>query len=145
MILYQNVNEAKNVLKLCNFGNAMFAGKNDTIVVSLFIGCCLYELYTGKVFFPGPSNNDMLRLHMELKGPFHKKMLRKGAFTDHHFDQDLNFHATEEDPVTKKVNLLFAINVAEEGLDIQTCCLIICFDLPSTVASYIQSKGRAHM
>ncbi|XP_031496994.1 serine/threonine-protein kinase prp4-like isoform X15 [Nymphaea colorata] len=159
MILYQNVNEAKNVLKLCNFGNAMFAGKNDTIVVSLFIlglpydhaldiwsvGCCLYELYTGKVLFPGPSNNDMLRLHMELKGPFHKKMLRKGAFTDHHFDQDLNFHATEEDPVTKKVNLLFAINVAEEGLDIQTCCLIICFDLPSTVASYIQSKGRAHM
>ncbi|XP_049936220.1 serine/threonine-protein kinase prp4-like isoform X12 [Nymphaea colorata] len=117
MILYQNVNEAKNVLKLCNFGNAMFAGKNDTIVVSLFIlglpydhaldiwsvGCCLYELYTGKVLFPGPSNNDMLRLHMELKGPFHKKMLRKGAFTNHHFDQDLNFHATEEDPVTKKV------------------------------------------
>ncbi|XP_049933243.1 uncharacterized protein LOC116252247 isoform X1 [Nymphaea colorata] len=66
------------------------------------VGCCLYELYTGKVLFPGPSNNDMLRLHMELKGPFHKKMLRKGAFTDHHFDRDLNFHATEEDPVTKK-------------------------------------------
>lgn len=41
------------------------------------VGCCLYELYTGKVLFPGPSNNDMLRLHMELKGPFPKKMLRK--------------------------------------------------------------------
>lgn len=27
----------------------------------------------------------------------------QGAFTDQHFDQDLNFHATEEDPVTKKV------------------------------------------
>ncbi|XP_031480421.1 endoribonuclease Dicer homolog 4 isoform X3 [Nymphaea colorata] len=44
-----------------------------------------------------------------------------------------------------KVNLLFATNVAEEGLDIQTCCLIIRFDLPSTVASYIQSRGRARM
>jgi serine/threonine protein kinase len=41
------------------------------------VGCCLYELYTGKVLFPGPSNNAMLRLHMELKGPFPKKMLRK--------------------------------------------------------------------
>lgn len=46
------------------------------------VGCCLYELYTGKVLFPGPSNNDMLRLHMELKGPFPKKMLRKVL---HHF------------------------------------------------------------
>ena len=41
------------------------------------VGCCLFELYTGKVLFPGATNNDMLRLHMELKGPFPKKMLRK--------------------------------------------------------------------
>lgn len=27
----------------------------------------------------------------------------QGAFTDKNFDQDLNFHATEEDPVTRKV------------------------------------------
>ncbi|KAG2622494.1 hypothetical protein PVAP13_3NG263100 [Panicum virgatum] len=119
------VNEAKNVLKLCDFGNAMLAGMNEVTpyLVSRFyrapeiilglpydhpldmwsVGCCLYELYTGKVLFPGPSNNAMLRLHMELKGPFPKKMLRKGAFTMQHFDQDLNFHATEEDPVTKTV------------------------------------------
>ncbi|XP_027913453.1 serine/threonine-protein kinase prpf4B-like isoform X3 [Vigna unguiculata] len=118
------VNEAKNVLKLCDFGNAMFAGKNEVTpyLVSRFyrapeiilgltydhpldmwsVGCCLYELYTGKVLFPGSTNNDMLRLHMELKGLFPKKMLRKGAFIEQHFDQDLNFLATEEDPVTKK-------------------------------------------
>lgn len=41
------------------------------------VGCCLYELYTGKMLFPGHTNNDMLRLHMELKGPFPKKMLKK--------------------------------------------------------------------
>lgn len=41
------------------------------------VGCCLFELYTGKVLFPGATNNDMLRLHMELKGSFPKKMLRK--------------------------------------------------------------------
>lgn len=31
----------------------------------------------------------------------------QGAFIDQHFDQDLNFHATEEDPVTKKVLIAF--------------------------------------
>lgn len=41
------------------------------------VGCCLYELYSGKMLFPGHTNNDMLRLHMELKGAFPKKMLKK--------------------------------------------------------------------
>ncbi|KAL0424770.1 UNVERIFIED_CONTAM: Serine/threonine-protein kinase PRP4 [Sesamum radiatum] len=75
------------------------------------VGCCLFELYTGKVLFPGPTNNDMLRLHMELKGPFPKKMLRKGLFTDQHFDQDLNFLATEEDPVSKKAIRRLLVNI----------------------------------
>ncbi|KAA8532722.1 hypothetical protein F0562_032755 [Nyssa sinensis] len=132
------VNEAKNVLKLCDFGNAMFAGKNEITpyLVSRFyrapeiilglpydhpmdiwsVGCCLFELSTGKVLFPGPTNNDMLRLHMELKGPFPKKMLRKGAFTDQHFDQDLNFLATEEDPVTKKTIKRLILNIKPKDI-----------------------------
>lgn len=132
------VNEAKNVLKLCDFGNAMFAGKNEITpyLVSRFyrapeiilglpydhpmdmwsVGCCLYELYTGKVLFPGPTNNDMLRLHMELKGPFPKKMLRKGGFTDQHFDHDLNFHATEDDPVTKKTIKRMIFNIKPKDI-----------------------------
>ncbi|BAT93752.1 hypothetical protein VIGAN_08028100 [Vigna angularis var. angularis] len=132
------VNEAKNVLKLCDFGNAMFAGKNEVTpyLVSRFyrapeiilglaydhpldiwsVGCCLYELYVGKVLFPGLTNNDMLRLHMELKGPFPKKMLRKGAFTEQHFDQDLNFLATEEDPVTKKAIKRLILNIKPKDI-----------------------------
>ncbi|KAM3271185.1 hypothetical protein ACQJBY_041762 [Aegilops geniculata] len=127
------VNDAKNVLKLCDFGNAMLAGMNEVTpyLVSRFyrapeiilglpydhpldiwsVGCCLYELSTGKVLFPGATNNDMLRLHMELKGPFPKKMLRKGAFTMQHFDQDLNFNAIEEDPVTKKPMRKLILNI----------------------------------
>ncbi|KAE9595747.1 putative protein kinase CMGC-DYRK-PRP4 family [Lupinus albus] len=132
------VNEAKNVLKLCDFGNAMFAGKNEVTpyLVSRFyrapeiilgltydhpldmwsVGCCLYELYSGKVLFPGSTNNDMLRLHMELKGPFPKKMLRKGAFTEQHFDLDLNFFATEEDPVTKKMIKRMIVNIKPKDI-----------------------------
>lgn len=54
-------------------------------------GCCFAELYTGKVLFPGISNNDMLRLFCELRGPFPKKFLRKGAFTNEHFDENLTY------------------------------------------------------
>ncbi|KAJ1271827.1 hypothetical protein BS78_06G155400 [Paspalum vaginatum] len=44
-----------------------------------------------------------------------------------------------------EVNLLIATSVGEEGLDIQTCCLVVRFDLPETVSSFIQSRGRARM
>ncbi|XP_047327310.1 dicer-like protein 4 isoform X2 [Impatiens glandulifera] len=44
-----------------------------------------------------------------------------------------------------KLNLLVATKVGEEGLDIQTCCLVVRFDLPETVSSFIQSRGRARM
>ncbi|WJZ98263.1 hypothetical protein VitviT2T_016802 [Vitis vinifera] len=46
---------------------------------------------------------------------------------------------------SNELNLLVATKVGEEGLDIQTCCLVIRFDLPETVASFIQSRGRARM
>ncbi|KAK6789646.1 hypothetical protein RDI58_013446 [Solanum bulbocastanum] len=67
------VNEARNVLKLCDFGNAMFAGKNE-ITPYLDLACHTIIQW--------------------IFGPFLKKMLRKGAFTYQHFDQDLKFLAT---------------------------------------------------
>ncbi len=46
------------------------------------VGSVIYELFTGKILFPGKTNNEMLKLIMDVKGPFPKKMLKKGAFTD---------------------------------------------------------------
>lgn len=40
-------------------------------------------------------------------------------------------------------NCIFATSVAEEGLDIPDCNLIIRFDLCKTMIQYIQSRGRA--
>jgi serine/threonine-protein kinase PRP4 len=68
------------------------------------IGCVLYELFTGKILFPGKTNNEMLKLMMDVKGPFPKKMLKKAAFADKHFENDPNmsFALMEEDPVTRR-------------------------------------------
>jgi serine/threonine protein kinase len=68
------------------------------------VGCVIYELFTGKILFPGRTNNEMLKLMMDVKGPFPKKMLRKAAFASQHFEDDPNmsFGLLEEDPVTKR-------------------------------------------
>ncbi|KAJ8750873.1 hypothetical protein K2173_016054 [Erythroxylum novogranatense] len=42
-----------------------------------------------------------------------------------------------------KVNLLFATDVLEEGIHVPNCSSVIRFDLPKTVRSYVQSRGRA--
>jgi endoribonuclease Dicer len=42
-----------------------------------------------------------------------------------------------------EVNCLFATSVAEEGLDIPQCNLVVRFDLYRTMIGYVQSRGRA--
>ncbi|KAL3680222.1 hypothetical protein R1sor_023178 [Riccia sorocarpa] len=44
---------------------------------------------------------------------------------------------------TGEVNVLVATDIAEEGLDIQSCFMVIRFDAPKQNRSYIQSRGRA--
>lgn len=41
------------------------------------------------------------------------------------------------------INCLFATSIAEEGLDVPDCNLVVRFDLYSTVIQYVQSRGRA--
>ena len=40
-------------------------------------------------------------------------------------------------------NTLFTTSVAEEGLDVQHCSLVICYDVPSRPLSLVQTVGRA--
>ena len=42
-----------------------------------------------------------------------------------------------------KTTLLIATSVVEEGIDVPQCNLVIRFDFPPNIRSYIQSKGRA--
>uniref|UniRef100_A0A182PBR4 Dicer-2 n=1 Tax=Anopheles epiroticus TaxID=199890 RepID=A0A182PBR4_9DIPT len=45
----------------------------------------------------------------------------------------------------RKINVLCATNVLEEGIDLQMCNMVIMFDAPKSYASFMQSKGRARM
>ena len=40
-------------------------------------------------------------------------------------------------------NLIIATDVLEEGIDVTACNLVICFDPPMNLKSFIQRRGRA--
>nr|XP_037283271.1 serine/threonine-protein kinase PRP4 homolog isoform X1 [Rhipicephalus microplus] len=127
------VNETKLVLKLCDFGSASHVAENDITpyLVSRFyrapeivlglgydfgidmwsVGCTLYELYTGKIMFPGKSNNQMLKFCMDLKGKFPNRLIRKGTFKDQHFDANCNFLYHEVDKVTEREKVVVMTNI----------------------------------
>ena len=75
------------------------------------VGVTIYELYTGKILFPGKTNNEMLKLMMDLKGKMPNKLVRKGTFRDQHFDGNYNFLFQEVDKVTQRVSI-FLIKLA---------------------------------
>ncbi|CAH8386214.1 unnamed protein product [Eruca vesicaria subsp. sativa] len=43
------------------------------------------------------------------------------------------------------VNIIVATSILEEGLDVQSCNLVVGFDPASNICSFIQSQGRARM
>jgi len=125
------------VLKICDFGSAFFETDTDNdptpYLVSRFyrppevmlgldydkgtdlwsIAVTLFELFTGRVMFPGSTNNDMLKRIMAMKGPPPNKQLRRHYLSfekmglDPHFDSEDNnaFREQYNDKVTGQVSL----------------------------------------
>jgi serine/threonine-protein kinase PRP4 len=136
------INERRTVIKICDFGSAMFSGDNEITpyLVSRFyrapevilglpydypmdmwsIGCVIFELCTGQILFKGRSNNEMLKYMMDVKGPFPKKMLKKAEFAFRHFDlkdATMSFALEEQDPVTKQpIRRIISNPTKKEGL-----------------------------
>mmetsp|Transcript_119647 Transcript_119647/g.333937 ORF Transcript_119647/g.333937 Transcript_119647/m.333937 type:complete len:629 (-) Transcript_119647:239-2125(-) len=113
-----------NLVKICDLGSAMelteieptpylvsrfyrapeicFGAKYGPQADTFAMGATLFELFTGKILFPGKSNNDMLRHFMELKGKFPHKMIKSGMNWKQHFDENLDFKYIDKHPVTRK-------------------------------------------
>jgi serine/threonine-protein kinase PRP4 len=85
----------------------------DSAVDMWSVGCTLYELYTGRILFPGKTNNDMLKCMMEYKGKFPHKMLRRGKETHMYFDESnhFSFLYIHRDAISGKVNAMSYIFV----------------------------------
>eukprot|EP00928_Gymnodinium_smaydae_P073408 TRINITY_DN56615_c0_g1_i1.p1 TRINITY_DN56615_c0_g1~~TRINITY_DN56615_c0_g1_i1.p1 ORF type:complete len:465 (-),score=82.56 TRINITY_DN56615_c0_g1_i1:16-1374(-) len=77
------------------------------------LGCTLFELFTGKVLFKSTSNNDHLKVVMELRGKVTRSMVKRAAvYVDFkgnkmaewkkHFTDELDFKHVVLDPHTKQ-------------------------------------------
>jgi ERCC4-related helicase len=43
------------------------------------------------------------------------------------------------------MNVVIATNVLKEGIDLIACNVVVCFDQPSNIKSFIQRRGRAQL
>ncbi len=84
--------------------HTVLGNKYDYGIDMWSVACTVYELYTGKILFPGKSNNEMLKLMMEVKGKIPNRVTRKGMFKEKHFDSSFSFLYAEVDKVTEKVH-----------------------------------------
>lgn len=150
------LNETQNIVKLCDLGSA-FSLANTTsdqeptpYLVSRFyrapeiilglsydygvdmwaIGSCIYEMYTGKIAFPGRSNNEMLKCFMEYFGRIPNKLLKKHkiVYVEHfqlepHFSDENQFISLETDRISGKTitsTFFSGKKGSDEGLYIRT-------------------------
>ncbi|SOV15471.1 serine/threonine protein kinase, putative [Plasmodium sp. DRC-Itaito] len=118
------INEKFNALKVCDLGSASDISENEitSYLVSRFYrapeiilgfrydaqidvwsaAATVFELATGKILFPGKSNNHMIKLMMEYKGKFSHKMIKGGQFYSQHFNENLDFLYVDRDHYSKK-------------------------------------------
>ncbi|CAG8559865.1 22395_t:CDS:2 [Racocetra persica] len=89
-------------------------------------------------------------LHLLIKETEELYFIKSGVLVGHgsHEEGDLQMKFKEQNKTINafrdgRINLLIATNVAEEGLDIQPCNVVIRFDFFNTLRAYIQSRGRA--
>ena len=118
------INKSFTQVKVCDFGSALsldeivitsdlvsrfyrapeiFLGcQYDTKIDIWSLGCTLYELYTGKILFPGRHNNEMLKLIMQVKGKIPSKILKRGQYTNLYFNDCDRFLSKEINNFDKK-------------------------------------------
>lgn len=61
------------------------------------------------------------------------------------FAEPKNQQSTLIDFRAGKINLILATSVLEEGIDVSSCHLVICFERPPNLKSFVQRRGRARM
>jgi len=137
------VTESQKTVKLCDFTSSCHVAnaRKDPLLVSLpyrapeimlgltcdygidmwSVAVTLYEIYTGKVMFPGETPNRMLKLMMDLHGKLHNEVIRRATLKDKHFNQDCAFlysdhgntilpnHTIAYDTLTPTRNLLLEL------------------------------------
>ncbi len=118
------VNQKSDRVRLCDFGSSLL--EDEVVITSELVsrfyrppeiilgnsydskvdiwslGCTLFEIFTGQIMFNGRSNNEMLKLMMQIRGPMPNKIVKKGQFSSMYFNDNGDFLSLEIEPSIKK-------------------------------------------
>ncbi|KAJ5119289.1 hypothetical protein N7448_009958 [Penicillium atrosanguineum] len=91
----------------------------------------------------------ILSLHPSTKDRFRSASFVGWSSTTHHkwtlgdlLRQDMQKNTLSEFRAGRK-NLIVSTDVLEEGLDVSACSLVVCYDEPANLKSFVQRRGRA--
>ena len=91
----------------------------------------------------------LLSVHPSVRGRFHCASfvgLSNSSSRKYNMPELLDLKTQSQalaDFRAKAKNIMVATNALEEGIDVQACNIVVCFDLPKNVRSFIQRRGRA--
>ncbi len=91
----------------------------------------------------------LLSTHPKTKGRFHCATfvgMSSNAAKKYTMAELLDLKAQRETLIefrARRKNLIIATDVLEEGIDVTACNLVVCFDPPPNLKSFIQRRGRA--
>jgi len=113
-----DVNEAEPTPMLVSRyyrGPEIVLGINYGTSLDVFsLGCCLYELATGKPLLLSRDNNHHLKLICLLKGGVSKKLLQRARYKELYFDATNTFLETLPDPADKTKDIVRKVHFSSE-------------------------------
>ncbi|KAH6688594.1 RNase3 domain-containing protein [Plectosphaerella plurivora] len=92
--------------------------------------------------------SEIICSHPQMKGRFPKVGVMAGTSQHAARKRDIwdlfqGGNSSLDDFRTGNLNLLISTSVLEEGIDVPSCNLVICFERPANLKSFIQIRGRA--
>ncbi|XP_049851059.1 uncharacterized protein LOC126324753 isoform X2 [Schistocerca gregaria] len=102
------------------------------------MGCCLYELATGRYLLPSENDNHHLKLIMAIKGPFSKKMLQlcHPNFVEQYFANDGTFLERTPDAFNPNKVILKHVEIPQKSTR------ILALEIEESYGSMIKAEDK---
>src|SRR5690242_8210202 len=117
------------------------AQENPDFTGLVFVEQRIWVAVLAEILSVHPRTRDLFRVGTFL-GPSSSSK-RKATIAA--FAEPKNQQTTLEDFRVGTKNLILATSVLKEGIDVSSCHLVICFERPKNLKSFVQRRGRARM
>jgi ERCC4-related helicase len=112
---------------------------NPTFTCLVFVEQRVWVTCIAEIMSLHPKTKDLLRVGTFV-GTSQSSKRKTNVAT---LAEPRNQQATLDDFRAGQLNVILATSVLEEGIDVSSCHLVICFERPKNLKSFVQRRGRA--